>query len=92
MHASPRQLLAVTHGRRLHTGHGTVTHGKRLRSGHGAVTHGRRLAACGHGTVNHGKRLQSGNGTVTGGNDSGMATDATALHLNCYRAFRVYDI
>ena len=50
------------------------------------------------GTVTHGKRLRSGNGTVThgrrlkSGNDSGMGTDATALHLNCYRAFRVYDI
>ena len=52
MDASPRQLLAVTHGRRLHSGNGTVTHGKRLHSING----------------------------------SGMGTDATALHLNCYRA------
>ena len=42
----------------------------------------------------HGKRLHSGNGTVTNGrrlksgNDSGMGIDATALHLNCYKAFR----
>ena len=48
----------------------------------------------GNGTVTHGKRLHSGKGTVTNGrplksgNDSGMGTDATALHLNCYRAFR----
>ena len=44
--------------------------------------------------LTHGKRLHSGNGTVTNGrrlksgNDSGMGIDATALHLNCYRAFR----
>ena len=67
MDASPRQLLAVTHGRRLHSGNGTVTHGKRLHSGNGTVTNGRRLKS---------------------GNDSGMGIDATALHLNCYKAFR----
>ena len=43
MDASPRQLLAVTHGRRLHSGKGTVTHGKRLHNGNDTVTHGRHL-------------------------------------------------
>ena len=56
MDASPRELLAVTHGK----------HGKRLRSGNGTVTHGRRLHT-GNGTVTHGKRLLRVNGTMTKG-------------------------
>ena len=50
------------------------------------------------GTVTHGKRLRSGNGTVThgrrlkNGNDRSIGTDATGLHRNCYKDFRVYDI
>jgi len=66
MDPSPRQLLAVTHARRLHSGKGTVTHGKRLRSGNGYLPHIRRLRS-GNGSVTHGKRLRSGNGTVTHG-------------------------
>ena len=34
-----------------------------------------------NGTVTNGRRLKSGN-------DSSIGTDAIALHLNCYRAFR----
>ena len=73
---------------RQHSGNGTVTHTKRLRSRTGAVTLGKRLQAIGNGTMIHGKRLHIGQGTVTNGNDSGMGTDANALQLNCYRAFR----
>ena len=82
MDASHRQLLAVTHGRGLHSGNGTVTHGRRLHSGKGTVTHG---------TVTHG----SGMGTELlqsfqiGFLDMlTVAGKLAALHLNCYRAFR----
>ena len=33
MDAIPRQLLAVTDGKRLHSGNGTMTHGRRLHIG-----------------------------------------------------------
>ena len=78
MDASPRQLLAVTKGKRLHSGNATLTHGrrlhhgKRLHSGKATVTHAKRLhsgnATMTHGRrMHHGKRLHSGNGTVTHG-------------------------
>ena len=44
MDANIRQLLAVTDGKRLHSGSGTMTHGKRMHRGDGGrVTRGRSL-------------------------------------------------
>ena len=56
MDASPRQLLAVTDGKRLQSDNGTMTHGRRVHSGNGRVTHGRRLHS-GNDRVTHGRRF-----------------------------------